>query len=66
MGWSFPWVSSANSDLNADLGFSSKEQTRAWVAPILDQLPPIAARNASDSGTDVVRYLTESQGLVAG
>jgi hypothetical protein len=30
---------------------------------ILDQLPPIAARNASDSGTDVVRYLTESQGL---
>jgi predicted dithiol-disulfide oxidoreductase (DUF899 family) len=66
MGWSFPWVSSANSDFNADLGFSSsEEQTRAWVAPILEQLPPIAARNAGDSGTDVVRYLTESQGFSA-
>jgi predicted dithiol-disulfide oxidoreductase (DUF899 family) len=66
MGWGFPWVSSANSDFNADLGFSSsEEQTRAWVEPILEQLPPIAARNASDSGTDVVRYLTESQGFSA-
>jgi predicted dithiol-disulfide oxidoreductase (DUF899 family) len=66
MGWSFPWVSSANSDFNFDLGFSSSEdQTRAWVAPIIDQLPPIAARNASDSGTDVVHYLTESQGFSA-
>jgi predicted dithiol-disulfide oxidoreductase (DUF899 family) len=66
MGWSFPWVSSANTDFNFDLGFSSSEdQTRAWVAPIIDQLPPIAARNASDSGTDVVHYLTESQGFSA-
>src|SRR5262249_49983652 len=66
MGWSFPWVSSANSEFNADLGFSnSEEQTRAWVAPILEQLPPIAARNARDSGTDVVHYLTESQGFSA-
>jgi predicted dithiol-disulfide oxidoreductase (DUF899 family) len=66
MGWSFPWVSAANSDFNADLGFSSsEEQTRAWVAPILEQLPPIAARNANDSGTDVVHYLTESQGFSA-
>ena len=31
----------------ADLGFSaSEEQTREWAAPMLDQLPPIAARNA--------------------
>jgi predicted dithiol-disulfide oxidoreductase (DUF899 family) len=64
MGWSFPWVSSANSDFNVDLGFSSnEEQTRAWVAPMLEQLPPIAGRNASESGTDVVGYLTESQGF---
>jgi predicted dithiol-disulfide oxidoreductase (DUF899 family) len=64
MGWSFRWVSSAKSDFNVDLGFSrSEEQTRAWVAPIIDQLPPIAARNASDAGTDVVGYLTESQGF---
>jgi predicted dithiol-disulfide oxidoreductase (DUF899 family) len=44
---------------------SSEEQTRAWVAPIIDQLPPIATRNASDSGTDVLHYLTESQGFSA-
>src|SRR5919109_2637543 len=66
MGWSFPWVSSANSGFNADLGFSSsEEQTRGWVAPMLEELPPIAARNASESGTDVVGYLTERQGFSA-
>jgi predicted dithiol-disulfide oxidoreductase (DUF899 family) len=64
MGWSFRWVSSANSEFNLDLGFSSsEEQTREWVAPILEALPPIAARNASESGTDVVGYLTQSQGF---
>jgi predicted dithiol-disulfide oxidoreductase (DUF899 family) len=64
MGWSFPWVSSANSEFNLDLGYSSsEEQTREWVAPILETLPPIADRNASDSGTDVVGYLTQRQGF---
>ena len=64
MGWSFPWVSSANSEFNIDLGFSSsQEQTREWAAPMLDQLPPIAARNARETGTDVVGYLTESFGF---
>ena len=64
MGWSFPWVSSANSEFNLDLGYSSSEkQTREWVAPILEALPPIAGRNASDSGTDVVGYLTQRQGF---
>jgi predicted dithiol-disulfide oxidoreductase (DUF899 family) len=66
MGWSFPWVSSANSEFNVDLGFSSsEEQTRTRVAPMLEQLPPIAGRNASESGTDVVGYLTERQGFSA-
>jgi predicted dithiol-disulfide oxidoreductase (DUF899 family) len=66
MGWSFPWVSSAHSDFNVDLGFSSsEEETRGWVAPMLEQLPPIAARNASDAGTDVVGYLSETQGFSA-
>jgi predicted dithiol-disulfide oxidoreductase (DUF899 family) len=66
MGWSFPWVSSANSEFNVDLGFSSsEEQTRKWVAPMLEQLPPIAARNASETGTDVVGYLTEGFGFSA-
>jgi predicted dithiol-disulfide oxidoreductase (DUF899 family) len=64
MGWSFPWVSSANSEFNLDLGYStSEEQTREWVGPILDALPPIADRNAGESGTDVVGYLTERQGF---
>ena len=64
MGWNIPWVSSAGSDFNLDLGFSStEEQTRDWVAPMLEQLPPIAARNASETGTDIVGYLTESPGF---
>lgn len=66
MGWSFPWVSSAQSDFNFDLGFSSgEEQTREWAAPMLEQLPPIAGRNAREAGTDVVGYLTESPGFSA-
>jgi predicted dithiol-disulfide oxidoreductase (DUF899 family) len=66
MGWSFPWVSSANNDFNFDLGFSSsEEQTREWVEPMLGQLPPVASRNASDAGIDVVGYLTETQGFSA-
>jgi predicted dithiol-disulfide oxidoreductase (DUF899 family) len=64
MGWSFNWASSYESDFNADLGFSSgEEQTREWVAPMLERLPPVAARNARESGTDVAGYLTESQGF---
>jgi predicted dithiol-disulfide oxidoreductase (DUF899 family) len=34
-----------------------------WVAPILEKLPPIAGRNANDAGTNVVGYLTQSQGF---
>ena len=64
MGWRFPWVSSASSEFNTDLGFSSsREQTRAWAEPMRDQLPPIAARNAGQTGTDIVGYLTESFGF---
>src|SRR5260370_33013531 len=57
MGWSLPWGSSANSEFNTDLGFSSSQgQSREWAAPMLDKLPPIAARNARDTGTDIVVY----------
>ena len=66
MGWSIPWVSSTNTDFNFDLGFSSsQEKTRQAIAPMLDQLPPIAGRNASESGTDLVGYLTELFGFSA-
>jgi predicted dithiol-disulfide oxidoreductase (DUF899 family) len=64
MGWNFSWASTSESDFNLDLGFaSSREQTSAWVGPMQDQLPPIAARNASESGTDLVGYLTENFGF---
>jgi predicted dithiol-disulfide oxidoreductase (DUF899 family) len=66
MGWSFPWTSSANSEFNHDLGYSiSEEQAREWVAQNLESLPPIVARNAGASGTDVPGYLTESPGFSA-
>jgi predicted dithiol-disulfide oxidoreductase (DUF899 family) len=65
MGWTIPWVSSARTDFNVDLGFSStQEQTREAISPMLDGgLPPIVAHNASSAGTDVVGYLTELFGF---
>ena len=64
MGWSFPWVSTAHTEFNFDLGFSSsQEQTREWLEPMVEQLPPIAAHNARSSGTDLVGYLTELFGF---
>ena len=66
MGWSIPWVSSAHSDFNADLGYSSDPvETRAWVEGSGVSLPPIVERNASASGTDIAGYLTESPGFSA-
>jgi predicted dithiol-disulfide oxidoreductase (DUF899 family) len=60
MGWSLPWVSSANTDFNFDLGASyTLEQVRSWA---LDEsaLPPVVHQNAAATGTDIVGYLTES------
>ena len=66
MGWDVPWVSSAMSEFNVDLGYSSsEEETRVWVGKSLASLPPIVERNARASGTDVVGYLTESPGFSA-
>jgi predicted dithiol-disulfide oxidoreductase (DUF899 family) len=66
MGWNFTWASSYGSEFNADLGFSSTlEQTRQAFEPILDQLPPVVARNAAVAGTDVFGYLTELFGFTA-
>jgi predicted dithiol-disulfide oxidoreductase (DUF899 family) len=64
MGWRFPWVSSARSDFNFDLGFSrTEEQTREAMAPMLAAMPPVVEHNASSAGTDVVGYLTEGPGF---
>jgi predicted dithiol-disulfide oxidoreductase (DUF899 family) len=67
MGWNMPWVSSAASDFNFDLGFSSsEEQTREWVASMLeDGAPPIVEHNARSSGTDATGYLTQLFGFSA-
>jgi predicted dithiol-disulfide oxidoreductase (DUF899 family) len=66
MGWKFTWASSYESDFNTDVGFSSTpEQTHESIAPILDQLPPVAFRNAKDAGTDIYGYLTELFGFTA-
>jgi predicted dithiol-disulfide oxidoreductase (DUF899 family) len=64
MGWSFPWVSSAHTDFNFDLGFSqTEEQSRAALAQMKGGLPPIVEHNPGSTGTDVVGYLTESPGF---
>jgi predicted dithiol-disulfide oxidoreductase (DUF899 family) len=64
MGWKFDWASSYESDFNTDVGFSSSpERTRAAVAPNLDQLPAVVARNAREAGTDIYGYLTELFGF---
>ncbi len=66
MGWSFNWVSSCESDFSCDFGGSaSKALTRAWLAPIADQMPPIASRNASACGVDLATYLSEGFAFVA-
>ena len=66
MGWKFNWASSYGGEFNLDMGFSSKpDMTRDAIAPILEQLPPVAFRNAKESGTDIYGYLTELFGFTA-
>jgi predicted dithiol-disulfide oxidoreductase (DUF899 family) len=59
MGWSFPWVSSARTDFNFDLGFShTDEQGRAAVA----QMRPtgLEFRSASTEARRATRPRTET------
>jgi len=67
MGWSFPWVSSADSDFNFDFGVSyTDEQVREGMGAMLaGDAPPILSHNASASGTDVAGYLSEGPGMSA-
>jgi predicted dithiol-disulfide oxidoreductase (DUF899 family) len=77
MGWSLPWVSTAPSDFNFNLGFSyTEDQAREAVAQMRPTglatrsgtgagLPPIVEHNARSTGTDAVGYLTESPGFSA-
>ena len=67
MGWSFPWVSSAPTDFNFDLGFShTLEEGREVVEQMMGGgLPPIVDQNARSAGTDAAGYMTESPGFSA-
>jgi predicted dithiol-disulfide oxidoreductase (DUF899 family) len=60
MGWSIPWVSSAASDFNFDLGASTTEEQMRELTPSLEDLPPIARRNAAACGVDVLEYISEA------
>jgi predicted dithiol-disulfide oxidoreductase (DUF899 family) len=61
-----PWVSSAGNDFNFDFGYSrTEDQTREAIAPLLEQLPPIAEQNANSSGTDLTGYLSQGPGFSA-
>jgi predicted dithiol-disulfide oxidoreductase (DUF899 family) len=65
MGWRLPWVSSASTDFNFDLGAShTEQQVRSWG---LDEggLPAIVALNAAATGTDVAGYLTQAPTMSA-
>jgi predicted dithiol-disulfide oxidoreductase (DUF899 family) len=62
LGWSIPWASSANSDFNFDFGASFHEEQMREAMPPEDQLPPIASRNAKETGTDLVSYISEMFG----
>jgi len=65
MGWSIPWVSSARTDFNFDLGFShTEEQGREVVEQMTGSgIPPIVEQNARATGTDIAGYMTESPGF---
>lgn len=63
MGWSFPWVSSAGSDFNIDLGAShTEEQLASFLA---GDIPPVVAHLAKECGTDPAGYLAEEPALTA-
>ncbi len=66
MGWSFPWVSSADSDFNFDFGYSyTDEQVREHMGSMLADPPPILRQMATATGTDVAGYVSEGPGMSA-
>jgi predicted dithiol-disulfide oxidoreductase (DUF899 family) len=67
MGWRLPWISTARTDFNVDLGFShSVADGRDVVEQMTGAgLPPIVEHNARATGTDAAGYMTESPGFSA-
>lgn len=61
MGWNLDWASTAGSDFNRDLGFTSTEEE---LKPFLDgEIPPVVTQMAERSGTTPGGYVTEAPGL---
>ena len=68
MGWGVPWVSTARTTFNVDLGFSHSEADgREVVEQMIGNagVPPIVEHNARLAGTDAAGYMTESPGFSA-
>ena len=65
MGWKVPWVSTAPTAFNFDLGFShTEEEGREVVEQMMGGgLPQIVEQNARATGTDPAGYMTESPGF---
>jgi predicted dithiol-disulfide oxidoreductase (DUF899 family) len=66
MGWSLPWVSTARTTFNTDLGFShGVEAGREVVEQMMGEagVPPIVEHNSAMAGTDAAGYMTESPGF---
>jgi predicted dithiol-disulfide oxidoreductase (DUF899 family) len=66
MGWRIPWISTANTGFNFDLGFShTEEEGREVVEQMIGAsgIPPIVEHNARASGTEPAGYMTESPGF---
>jgi predicted dithiol-disulfide oxidoreductase (DUF899 family) len=63
MGWSFGWVSAADSGFHRDLGFQYTEEE---LRPFLDgEIPGTVNQMAQACGTDVLGYVTEGPGMSA-
>jgi predicted dithiol-disulfide oxidoreductase (DUF899 family) len=66
MGWSIPWVSSADSDFNFDFGVSYPDElVRERMGPALDDPKTGLPRIAASAGTDVAGYASEGFGFSA-
>jgi predicted dithiol-disulfide oxidoreductase (DUF899 family) len=66
MGWSIPWVSSADSDFNFDFGASYPDDlVRQQLGPALDDPASGLPQMATATGTDVAGYASEGFGSSA-
>jgi predicted dithiol-disulfide oxidoreductase (DUF899 family) len=70
MGWSLPWVSSANTEFNFDFGASHTaeqvaQQRDRLLNPLTGEVPPVLTYLASETGTSIPGYVSESPAVSA-